>query len=129
MQAHRHASDRQGRRFSARASQDRIRATPKNSLKLMSRAREMSATYKISKSQSAQYAVVKNGGSSAILSASELRQLCQTMGESYAHLMAELAKNDVVELTIGYGRSAGHQSIQADLIASLEKESTYGSVN
>jgi len=40
----------------------------------------MSATYRISKSPSAQYAVVKNGGSSAILSASELRQLCQNMG-------------------------------------------------
>lgn len=64
----------------------------------------MSATYRISKSQSAQYAVVKNGGSSAILSASELRQLCQTMGESYAHLMAELERNEVVELTVAYGK-------------------------
>ena len=64
----------------------------------------MSARYRISKSQSAQYAVEKNGGSSEILSASELRQLCQTMGEPYAHLMAELANNDVVELTIAYGK-------------------------
>jgi len=64
----------------------------------------MSATYKISKSQSAQYAVEKNGGSSEILSASELRQLCQTMGESYAHLMAELERNDMVELTVAYGK-------------------------
>ena len=64
----------------------------------------MSATYRISKSQSAQYAVVKNGGSSSILSASELRQLCQTMGEPYAHLMAELENNNVVELTVAYGK-------------------------
>ena len=64
----------------------------------------MSATYRISKSQSAQYDVIKNGGSSSILTASELRQLCQTMGEPYAHLMAELDKNDVVELTVAYGK-------------------------
>ena len=67
----------------------------------------MSATYRISKSLSAQYAVVKNGGSSAILSASELRQLCQTMGEPYAHLMAELERNDVVEFTVAYGKVQG----------------------
>ena len=64
----------------------------------------MSARYRISKSQSAQYAVEKNGGSSEILSASELRQLCQTRGEPYAHLMAKLANNDVVELTVAYGK-------------------------
>ena len=64
----------------------------------------MSATYRISKSQSAQYDVVKNGGSSSILTASELRQLCQTMGEAYAHLMAELDKKDVVELKVAYGK-------------------------
>ena len=64
----------------------------------------MSATYRISKSQPAQYAVEKNGGNPEILSASELRQLCQTMGEPYAHLMAELANNDVVELTVAYGK-------------------------
>ena len=64
----------------------------------------MSATYRISKSQSAQYDVVKNGGSSSILTASELRRLCQTMGEPYAHLMAELDKKDVVELTVAYGK-------------------------
>jgi len=64
----------------------------------------MSATYRISKSPSAQYAVVKNGGSSAILSASELRQLCQNMGQPYAHLMAELENNNVVELTVAYGQ-------------------------
>ena len=64
----------------------------------------MSATYKISRSQSAQYAVVKNGGISSLLTASELRQLCQTMGESYAHLIAELDKNDVVEFTVAYGK-------------------------
>jgi len=64
----------------------------------------MSATYKISKSQSAQYAVEKNGGNPEILSASELRQLCQTMGEPYAHLMSELENNGVVELTVAYGR-------------------------
>jgi hypothetical protein len=63
----------------------------------------MSATYRISKSQSAQYAVVKNGESSSILSASELRQLCQTMGEPYARLMSELENNGVVELTVAYG--------------------------
>ena len=64
----------------------------------------MSATYRISKWQSAQYAVIKNGGSSSILSASELRQLCQTMGQPYAHLMAELENNEVVELTVAYGK-------------------------
>jgi hypothetical protein len=64
----------------------------------------MSATYRISKSQSAQYAVVKNGESSSILSASELRQLCQTMGEPYAHLMSELENNGVVELTVASGK-------------------------
>ena len=64
----------------------------------------MSATYKISKSQSAQYTVVKNGGSSSILSPSEMRQLCQTMGEPYAHLVAELERNCVVELTVAYGK-------------------------
>ena len=64
----------------------------------------MSATYQISRSQSAQYSVVKNGESSSLLTASELRQLCQTMGESYAHLMADLDKNDVVELTVAYGK-------------------------
>src|SRR5690348_8673145 len=42
----------------------------------------MSVTYRISKSQSTQYAVVKNGASSSILSASELRQLCQTLGQT-----------------------------------------------
>ena len=64
----------------------------------------MSATYRISKSQSAKYAVVKNGESSSILSASELRQLCQAMGESYAHLMAGLENSCVVELTVAYGK-------------------------
>lgn len=64
----------------------------------------MSATYRISKSPSAQYSVVKNGEGSSILSASDLRQLCQTMGEPYAHLMAELERNDVVELTVAYGK-------------------------
>lgn len=64
----------------------------------------MSATYRISKSQSAQYVVEKNGGSSEIISPSELRQLCQTMGEPYAHLMAELENNDAVELTVAYGK-------------------------
>jgi hypothetical protein len=64
----------------------------------------MSATYKISKSQPAQYAVEKNGGNPEILSASELRKLCQTMGEPYAHLMAELENNDAVELTVAYGK-------------------------
>jgi hypothetical protein len=64
----------------------------------------MSATYRISKSESAQYAVEKNGGVSEILSPSELRQLCQTMGEPYAHLMAELEGNGAVELTVAYGR-------------------------
>jgi len=67
----------------------------------------VSATYRISKSQSAQYAVEKNGGSSQILSPSELRQLCQTMGESYAHLMAELERNNVVELRVAYGKVQG----------------------
>jgi len=71
---------------------------------LTNKGSAMSATYKISKSQSAQYAVEKNGGSSEILSPSELRQLCQTMGEPYAHLMAELENNDVVELTVAYGK-------------------------
>ena len=70
----------------------------------------MSATYRISKSPSAQYAVVKNGGSASIISASDLRQLCQTMGESYAHLMAELSKNDVVELTVAYGKVQTYNS-------------------
>jgi len=60
----------------------------------------MSATYRISKSQSAQYDVVKNGGSSSILTASELRQLCQTMGEAYAHLIAELDEADLLELSV-----------------------------
>ena len=64
----------------------------------------MSARYRISKSQSAQYAVEKNGGSSELLSLSELSQLCQTMGEPYAHLMAKLENNDVVELTVAYGQ-------------------------
>jgi hypothetical protein len=64
----------------------------------------MSTTYRISKPQSAQYAVVKNGESMSILSASELRQLCQTMGQPYAHLMAELENNEVVELTVAYGK-------------------------
>ena len=39
-----------------------------------------------------------------MLSASELRQLCQTMGEPYAQLMAELERKDVVELTVAYGK-------------------------
>ena len=64
----------------------------------------MSATYKISKSQAAQYTVIKNGKSSSLMTASELRQLCQTMGEPYAHLIAELEKNDVVELLVAYGK-------------------------
>lgn len=64
----------------------------------------MSATYKISKSKSADYIVVKNGKSSSSLTASELRQLCQTMGEPYAHLIAELEKNNVVELLVAYGK-------------------------
>ena len=64
----------------------------------------MSATYRISKSQSAQYAVVKNGESSSILSASELRRLCQTMGKPYAYLMAELENDNVVELTVVCGK-------------------------
>jgi len=67
----------------------------------------VSATYRISKSQSAQYVVEKNGGRSEILSASGLRQLCQTMGEPYAHLMAELERNDVVEFTVAYGKVQG----------------------
>jgi hypothetical protein len=64
----------------------------------------MSAKYRISKSPSAQYTVEKNGGASQIVSASDLRQLCQTMGEPYAQLMAELEKNDAVELTVAYGK-------------------------
>jgi len=64
----------------------------------------MSATYRISKSASAQFAVLKNGENPSLLTPSDLRQLCQTMGESYAHLMAELEKNDVVELTVAYGK-------------------------
>jgi len=77
----------------------------------------MSATYRISKSQSAQYDVVKNGGSSSILTASELRQLCQTMGEPYAHLMAALEKNSVVELTVAYGKV---QTVNSDQFGSSQ---------
>lgn len=64
----------------------------------------MSATYRISKSESAQYAVVKNGKAPSLLTASKLRQLCQTIGERYAHLIAELDKADVVELSVAYGK-------------------------
>ena len=44
------------------------------------------------------------GESPSLLTASELRQLCQTMGERYAHLIAELDKADVVELSVAYGK-------------------------
>jgi len=44
------------------------------------------------------------GESPSLLTASELRQLCQTMGEPYAHLIAELDKADVVELSVAYGK-------------------------
>lgn len=64
----------------------------------------MSATYRISKSPSAQYAVIKNGAISSILSASEMRQLCQTTGEPYAHLMAELENKRIVELKVIDGK-------------------------
>jgi len=62
----------------------------------------MSATCRISKSQPGQYNVLKNGSDFLNLNASELRQLCQTMGESYAHLMAELETNEAVELTVSH---------------------------
>lgn len=64
----------------------------------------MSAKYRISRTQSGQYDVVKNGEPSSTLTASGLRQLCQTMGEPYAHLMAKLQTSDVVELTVAYGK-------------------------
>ena len=48
----------------------------------------MSATQRARKAESAQCAVLKNGESPSLLSASELRQLGQTMGQPYAHLMA-----------------------------------------
>lgn len=65
----------------------------------------MSATYKMFKSKSGRlHCGQEYGKSSSSLTASELRQLCQTMGEPYAHLIAELEKNNVVELLVAYSK-------------------------
>jgi len=64
----------------------------------------MSAIYRISKSKPGEYAVLKNGTGPSNLNASDLRQLCQTMGESYARLISELENKDVVELKVAYGK-------------------------
>ena len=64
----------------------------------------MSAIYRISKSKPGEYAVLKNGNEPLTLNASDLRQLCQNMGESYAHLISELESRDVVELKVAYGK-------------------------
>ena len=64
----------------------------------------MSATYRISKSKPGEYAVLKDGNEPSTLNASDLRQLCQTMGESYAHLISELENKDMVEFTVPYGK-------------------------
>jgi len=65
----------------------------------------MSAIYRISKSKPGEYAVSKNGSERSNLNASDLRLLCQSMGESYAHLILELESRDVVELQVAYGKA------------------------
>ena len=64
----------------------------------------MSATYRISKSKPGEYTVLKNGDEPSNLNASDLRQLCQTMGKSYAHLISELQSKDVVEFKAAHGK-------------------------
>jgi hypothetical protein len=62
----------------------------------------MSPTYRISKSKPGEYTVLKNGKEPSNLNASDLRQLCQTMGKSYAHLISELQNQEVVELKVAH---------------------------
>ena len=70
----------------------------------------MSATYRISKSKPGEYAVLKNGNEASNLNASGLRRLCQTMGESYAHLISELEHKDEVELKAAYAKVQNQQA-------------------
>jgi len=60
----------------------------------------MSATHKTSKSQFGSVQCREDGKSSSLRAASELRQLCQTMDEPYAHLIAKLEAKDVVERSV-----------------------------